>query len=93
MFEAVFLTLLVGLAAVGAVVRRWWFALAPLTVWPVFYLGLLEGWWLYGVGDGWVSAAVEVTFGSFMLTLTTIAVGRGLYAFVNDTRRRSHARS
>jgi hypothetical protein len=89
MFDAVFFTLLVGLAAAGVVVRRWWFALAPFVVWPVFYVRLREGWWLYGVGDGWASAAVEVTLLSSLLTLTTVATGRGLYAFVNDARGRS----
>ena len=35
------------------VVGRWWVLICPLLVVPTFYLGLDQGWWGKGVGDGW----------------------------------------
>lgn len=84
--EAIVVILLAGLAIGGAIVRRWWFALAPLVVWPVFYAGLREGWWLYGVGDGWQYAAVAVTVSSVVTTAAGVAVGRAVSAVADRSR-------
>lgn len=81
MFEAVFFVLLAALPLCGAIVRTWRFLLVPLVVWPVFYFGLWQEWWLYGVGDGWQQAAVAVTLFAFVTTAIGVAVGRGIFAF------------
>lgn len=73
----VFLTLMAALALAGALARRWWFALTPLVVWPIIYLGMSQGWWLDGLGDGWPVAAVSVTLMSLVLTAVGIALGQG----------------
>ena len=48
-------TVLVSLAAglLGAIVGRWWAVAAPLLVWPLFFLGLGQGWWGSGLGETW----------------------------------------
>lgn len=30
----------------------------PLLGWPLWFLGLSEDWWGYGLGDGWVYGAL-----------------------------------
>jgi hypothetical protein len=81
MFDVVFFVLLAALPLGGGIVREWWFALVPLVVWPVFYLGLRQDWWLYGVGDGWQYAAVTVTLFGVVTTAIAVAVARGVFAF------------
>jgi hypothetical protein len=43
---------------------------------PIFYLGLVAGWWGAGVGDGWQAGFVIV----LALSLLATAVGIGLRA-------------
>jgi hypothetical protein len=51
--EIAFGCMLVAFPLIGAVARVWPAVLAPIVGWPLFYLGLDEGWWLYGTGDRW----------------------------------------
>ena len=70
--EAVFIAVLVGCALVGVLVGRWWVLIVPLTVIPVLYVGTLQGWWGYGLGDGWEVAVIFVL--TFALGITAAAV-------------------
>lgn len=63
------LLLLVGLS--GAFVGRWWALLIPLAVWPTYFLGLTQGWWLHGVGDGWAYGAAAIV----VVSLGFVALG------------------
>ncbi len=76
--EAVFIVLLIGFPLLGAFSRRWAALLVPLAGWPLFYVGLDKGWWLYGTGDGWERAAVSFTIVGVLSTALATAVGRGL---------------
>jgi hypothetical protein len=53
MLEAAVIGLLLFFPLLGIFVRHWVVVLLPLVGWPLFYLGLNKGWWLYGAGDGW----------------------------------------
>ena len=68
--------LVVGMASavVGFAFGRWWTVLVPVVGWPLFYGGLAEGWWLYGVGDGWQHVAVMTSLVSTVGTLVGVAV-------------------
>ena len=75
-FAVIFVALIVG----GALDGQWRFAAVPVLVWPIVYLGMVEGWWLAGVGDGWEYGAFAVTAASVAATLLGIAAGRWLRA-------------
>ncbi len=78
--EATIVVLLAALALGGALVRSWWYLLAPLVAWPLFYLGLSEDWWGDGLGDGWPAAAAAVTLVSVALTALVIVAASRLAA-------------
>lgn len=65
-------------AALGLAVGRWPVVLAPLIGWPVFYLGLAAGWWLYGVGDGWQYVALLTTVVGTVGAAVGVAIRRVL---------------
>jgi hypothetical protein len=48
-------------AAIGFVVNRWWAAILPLVVWPLYYLRLNAEWWGGGVGEFWKGAFALIT--------------------------------
>lgn len=70
--EAVFIAALMGCALVGVLVGRWWVLYVPLTVVPILYVGTLQGWWGYGLGDGWPVAMMF--FLTFALVITAAAI-------------------
>ena len=69
--------LLIGFPLMGLVVRRWTAILLPLIGWPLFYVGLNEGWWGYGTGDGWRYVAAVLS----RRHLHRHRVGRGTVTF------------
>ena len=42
----------------GLLLGHWWLAFFPLVAWLSFFVGLDEGWWGYGYGDGWTYAFI-----------------------------------
>ena len=78
MLEAAVVTLLVACPLVGAVTGRWLAVLLPVVVWPVFYLGLNENWWLDGTGDGWPLVAGLLLLLGTATTAVAVAVSRTL---------------
>ena len=77
--EPLFIALLVAFLLAGAVIRRWTAVALPLTSWPLFYFGLEEGWWGYGLGDGWLDVAVW----ALVVGLVSTALAVGLARRVN----------
>jgi hypothetical protein len=69
-----------GFALAGVLAGKWVIAVLPLLVWPPFYLGLHEGWWGSGVGDGWQYAAAIVVSLSIVATLVGVTIGRTVRA-------------
>lgn len=77
MSDAGFLALLVLFPIVGIASRSWLAILAPAVGWPVFYLGVGQGWWGWGTsdaGDAWGVAFLVTLFG---VGTTALAVGVG----------------
>ena len=70
--EAVWIAALVGCALVGVLVGRWWVLIVPLSVVPVLYVGTLQGWWGYGLGDGWEVCVIFAL--TFALAITAAAI-------------------
>jgi hypothetical protein len=65
MIAFVFIGMLVAGAALGALVARWPVVPVAAGAWPAFMLGLEQGWWGNGVGDGWqVSLVVGAAAGA-----------------------------
>lgn len=78
MLEAAVFALLIAFPLVGALARRWVSVIAPLMGWPIFYLGMNKGWWLYGTGDGWQTIATTMTFVGIAATALAVAGARAL---------------
>lgn len=78
MLELMVIGLLIGFPLVGLVVRRWTAILLPLIGWPLFYVGLNEGWWGYGTGDGWQYVAAVLTAVGVVTTTLAVALSRGI---------------
>jgi hypothetical protein len=76
--EALVITLLIAFPLVGAVARRWAAILLPLLAWPLFYLGLDQGWWGNGLGDGWQYAAAALGSVGVATTALLVALARRL---------------
>ena len=80
MSDAGFFGLLVLFPMVGIASRRWLAILAPAVGWPVFYLGVSQGWWGWGTGDAgdaWGVAFLVTMFG-VSTTALAVAVARAL---------------
>lgn len=77
---ALFVTL--GIAAVP--VGRWWALVLPFAVWPVYFLGVAQDWWVYALGDGWLAALVTIV----VLSLASFGIGVGVHDMVAARRRR-----
>ncbi|MGH9252693.1 MAG: hypothetical protein ACRD0W_24730 [Acidimicrobiales bacterium] len=60
----------------GAIIRSWWAVLAPVVLVTAFYVGLLSGWWGYGVGDGWEYVAIFLALGAMAITAATVVISR-----------------
>lgn len=78
MLEAAVFGLLVVFPLVAILTRRWLVVVLPLVGWPIFYLGLDRGWWLYGTGDGWQSARTYFTVIGVASTALAVLIGRSL---------------
>jgi hypothetical protein len=73
-------------AGIGFVVNRWWAAILPLVVWPLYYLGLNAEWWGGGVGEFWE--------GAFALTTVVSVAGAALgIASRQAVRRARHKKA
>jgi hypothetical protein len=78
MLEAVVFGLFFAFPLIGVFARRWIAIALPLVAWPIFYLGLYKGWWLYGVGDGWQFVAFFFTLLGVASTALAVEFGRSL---------------
>lgn len=79
-------TLLIAFPVVGILARSWVAASLPLISWPLYYLGLNEGWWGYGTGDGWQFVAVGLTVLGVASTAMAVAVGKFLWLMLGARR-------
>jgi hypothetical protein len=74
--EAIFVTLLVAFPLAGLLSRRWSALALPLLGWPLFYLGLQQGWWGNGIGDMWQYAAAGVLLAGVLSTALAVGLAR-----------------
>ena len=74
---AVAIALLIVFPLAGLLARRWRAALLPLAGWPLYFLGLNQGWWGYGTGDGWQYGAAVLTAIGVVTTVIAVALARG----------------
>ncbi len=74
--------LLLILFAIGAATRSPWAFFAVLLV-PLYVLGVLVGWWGYGVGDSWQLATIL----AMLIASATVFVGL-LFGFWLESLRR-----
>jgi hypothetical protein len=80
----VVLLLLGVLFVFAALIHQWWVMAVPLAVIPLFYAGLVKGWWGAGVGDGWQFVAAAATLLALLAATLGVAAGR----LVNRSVRR-----
>lgn len=85
MVEAVVYGLLIVFPLIGVVARRWLVVALPLVGWPIFYVGLNRGWWLYGTGDGWEIAARFFTVFGVVSTAFAVWIARHRLRFVKTS--------
>jgi len=85
--EAVAITLLIAFPLLGAITRSWAALALPLVGWPLFYLGLDQGWWGNGLGDGWQFVAA----GALLLGVVSTALALGLARRVKPRGRAQFA--
>jgi hypothetical protein len=76
MAEAAFVALLVLCPLIGVGARSWLAVFLPTIAWPLFYMGLNQGWWGNGTGDGWQYAALLVTAFGVVSTGLAVAAAR-----------------
>jgi hypothetical protein len=69
----ILVSIIAGLAVISFLVGRWWTLVVPFATIPGFYLGLNEGWWGSGVGDGWQFAMFAVLGASVAVTASAVA--------------------
>jgi hypothetical protein len=70
--------LLIAFPVAGWLAGSWWAIALPLVGWPLFYLGLGQGWWGYGLGDGWQYAAALLTAAGAVTTVLAVALARAV---------------
>lgn len=75
-----FLLIALAAAGIGALVGRWAILVPVAAAWPVYLLGLEQGWWGNGVGDGWVA--------SLLAGLVLAAIGAWLGVLARHRARR-----
>jgi hypothetical protein len=76
--EVAVVGLLVAFPLVGFVIPRWSAVGLPLVGWPLYFLGLNEGWWGYGTGDNWQYGAVLLTAIGIATTALMVALRRSI---------------
>lgn len=63
----------------GLLLRRWWVALLPIVLRPLFEIGLNDGWWgCCGAGENWQFWTEVYTVVGLVTTLAAVALGRAL---------------
>jgi hypothetical protein len=93
MTEAVVIGLLVAFPLVGVLVRRWVAVALPLIGWSLFYLGLNQGWWGDGTGDGWEYAAALLTAVGVLTTALGVALAARSSGYPQGSSRSPSSRS
>ena len=73
-----FLVIGLVMAVASVLIGRSWLLIVAVCVWPVFFVGLLAGWWGSGVGDGWPYALVGLILVSVVGVLLGLLVRHGL---------------
>jgi hypothetical protein len=76
--EAAFIALLIAFPLIGLARRRWLAVLLAAIGWPMFSVGLNQGWWGHGTGDGWQYAAVLATGVAVVITAFAVAAVRAV---------------
>jgi hypothetical protein len=76
MAEGAFVGLLILFPLIGLATRSWLTLLLPAIGWTLFYLGLNQGWWGNGTGDGWQYAALLVMALGVLSTALAVAATR-----------------
>ncbi len=76
MAQAAFVALLFAFPLIGVAARRWLTLLLPAVGWPLFYVGLHQGWWGDGTGDGWQYLALLMTVVGVVSTAVAIVATR-----------------
>lgn len=76
MAETAFVALLILFPLIGVSARSWLAVLLPAIAWPLFYLGLHQGWWGNGTGDGWQYPALLVSAFGVVSTGLAVAAAR-----------------
>jgi hypothetical protein len=69
-----FLVIALVMAVASVLIGRSWLLIFAVCVWPVFFVGLLAGWWGSGVGDGWPYALVGLILVSVVGVLLGLLV-------------------
>lgn len=92
MLDATVYALLIAFPLVGLLTRRWLAIALPLIGWPIFYVGMNQGWWLYGTGDGWEAIARAITVIGVATTALAVAVARSLRPPTKPRRLRNEHR-
>jgi hypothetical protein len=80
------MTLLIAFPVVGILARSWATVSLPLIGWPLYYLGLNEGWWGLGTGDGWQFVAVGLTVLGVASTGMAVAAGKVFWLMLGSRR-------
>jgi hypothetical protein len=78
--EAALVIVLAGVAVSGYLLRSAWALVVPLLAIPAVYLGLDQGWWGAGLGDGWQFAMLTLLALGLALAGAGIAARRALRA-------------
>jgi hypothetical protein len=86
--EVAVVLLFVGIAAAGALIGRWWTLVLPLVVWPIWFLGLAQDWWGYGMGDGWEYGAALI----ILVSLASVGIALALRPFARSALGRRRER-
>ena len=76
--EALFATMVIAFPLAGLATRRWTALALPVVGWPLLYLGLDQGWWGNGLGDGWQYVAAAALFVGVVSTVLLVGLGRRL---------------
>ena len=79
-------TLLIAFPVLGILLRSWIAVSFPLIGWPLYYLGLNDGWCGYGTGDGWQFVAVGLTVVGVASAAMAVAPGKFLSLMLRGRR-------
>lgn len=80
------------MAVASVLIGRSWLLIVAVCVWPVFFVGLLAGWWGSGVGEGWPYALVGLILvsvvGVFLGLLIRLLLEQAGWSGLGAGRRR-----